>query len=221
MNEQAQTIVKLLLGPAGPGAIQKLEGEIVPALEANPLTKPVWRDFRADPQNAAADLAAALGLLLRADAALAQRLDALLAELRQAAPGITAGGSVIEGNLTVGAGGKFAGHDIKEEIHTWINQPVSTNTFFQSDLYRKVEENPQLPAEDKADVKEDLQAVEQELAKGEQADEAFILRRLRNIRRMAPEILEVALATFASPPAGFAMIAAKIAKKMQEPATSG
>ena len=50
--------------------------------------------------------------------------------------------------------------------------------------------------------------------KGEDADESFIARRLRNIQRIAPDILDVVMATIANPAAGFGMVAKKVAEKM-------
>lgn len=52
-----------------------------------------------------------------------------------------------------------------------------------------------------------------ELAKSDQADEIFILRRLRNIGRVAPEILEVTLTTTTNPIAGFRLVAKKAPSK--------
>jgi truncated hemoglobin YjbI len=89
----------------------------------------------------------------------------------------------------------------------------TTTSVFQ-DFYRRVAESPTLAPADKADVTAELQEVEQELAKGDQADATFIQRRLRAIQQMAPDILEVVLTTFANPLAGLGMVAKKIADKM-------
>jgi hypothetical protein len=82
-------------------------------------------------------------------------------------------------------------------------------------LYQQVAQKPDLPPQEKADVQAELQEVEHELGKGEQADEGFIWRRLRNVKRMAPNILDVVLATFANPALGLGMVAKKVAEKMK------
>jgi hypothetical protein len=82
-----------------------------------------------------------------------------------------------------------------------------------------VAQKPDLAPQEKADVQAELQEVEQELRKGEQADETFIQRRLRNVKRMAPDILDVVLTTFANPVLGMGMVAKKVAEKMKADAT--
>jgi hypothetical protein len=69
------------------------------------------------------------------------------------------------------------------------------------------------------DVKVEIQEVREELEKQDEADESFILRRLRNIGRMAPDILEVTLATITNPILGFGILAKKIAEKAKATAT--
>ena len=69
--------------------------------------------------------------------------------------------------------------------------------------------------EDQADLKSDLKELKAEDAKGPQADEGFISKRLRNIRRSAPDILDVVLATIASPGAGFGLVTKKVADRMR------
>jgi hypothetical protein len=80
-------------------------------------------------------------------------------------------------------------------------------------LFARIDQHSRLSKDDKADLKVEVQEVREELEKNEDANESFILRRLRNIGRMTPEILEVTLATITNPVAGFGMIASKIAAK--------
>ena len=63
--------------------------------------------------------------------------------------------------------------------------------------------------EDEAEVEE---AEETEEA-GEEADESFLERRLRNIKRMAPDILEVIATTFADPALGVSKVIQKVMAK--------
>lgn len=93
------------------------------------------------------------------------------------------------------------------------NQANVVHNAFQP-IYRAVEES-KLPTTDKADITAEVKEIEAEVKKGADADESFLARRLRNIQRMSPEILDVALATFANPVAGLGMVAKKVAEKMK------
>ncbi len=93
------------------------------------------------------------------------------------------------------------------------NVIASPTTAFQA-VYRAIREHPSLPPSDRQDLEAEVRELEQEVAKGEQADEGFLARRLRNIRRIAPDILDVVTATLANPVAGFGMVAKKVADKM-------
>ena len=81
-------------------------------------------------------------------------------------------------------------------------------------IYRAVEES-KLAAADKQDITAEVQDLEAEVKKGDEADESFLARRLRNIQRMSPDILDVAVATLANPAAGLGMVVKKVAEKMK------
>lgn len=250
MNTTAERIVKVLAEVvpdggtalaqrAGPQALdqaQAIQGEIVPRLAANELTARAWQTFQQSPQAQATGLIAAVQLLLGADAALAQRLDALL-DAYQRATGRTntvntGGGAYVAGHVTTN-GGDFVGRD-KHTTTTTITgdgnvigdhsastvikqQGVDAGALAQAfaAFYQAVQQQPDLPPEDKEDLRAELQEVEAELQKGAEAREGFVRRRLRNIERMAPDIYDVVLATFANPVAGLGMVAKKIAEKMK------
>jgi cell division septum initiation protein DivIVA len=70
----------------------------------------------------------------------------------------------------------------------------------------------------KAEVKEIQSTVATAVSKKERIDESFLARRFRNITRMAPEILDVVVATLANPLAGLGVAVAKIAEKAKSEA---
>jgi len=128
-------------------------------------------------------------------------------------PSVTkAGGSVVSGNVTI-KNGEFVGRD-RVVIQTTT---TSTQTLFQP-IYGAIAARPNSSDEERADIQAEVKEVESEVAKGDKADENFLLRRLRNLKRMAPDILELALALIASPAAGLGLLAAKITKRMAEDA---
>jgi len=138
----------------------------------------------------------------------------------------TGGGAYVGGNINTG-GGDFVGRDknvsggnvIGSTIVTGnqnvVGSTVNQRVAYITKIYNAIEERPDTSSYEKKDLKEAFKDVEEEDAKGEQADPGFIEHRLRNIQRMAPDILEVVLATMANPVAGFSLIAKKVAEKMQ------
>ena len=89
-----------------------------------------------------------------------------------------------------------------------------SHSFFAS-IYQKIDAKPDLEPSDKEDLKADVQDVQAEVAKGEEADESFLERRLRSIKRMAPDILETIATTLADPKAGLALVIRKVMQKAQ------
>jgi hypothetical protein len=93
------------------------------------------------------------------------------------------------------------------------NRIITASKF--KEIYEKVDESSKFSPTDKSDLKSELQTFEDEDKKGPESNEGFLAQRLRNIKRIAPDILDVAIATIANPAAGFGMIAKKVAEKMK------
>jgi hypothetical protein len=68
----------------------------------------------------------------------------------------------------------------------------------------------------KAEVKKIQSTVSQAAQKNEKIDEGFLARRFRNIARMAPDVLDVVVATLGNPLAGLGVAVKKIAEKVKE-----
>ncbi len=71
-------------------------------------------------------------------------------------------------------------------------------------------------ATEKQDLVGEIDDIKAEVAKGDEVNESFLSRRLRNLKKMAPDIADVALSTLANPVAGVAKIVQNIAKKIKE-----
>jgi hypothetical protein len=83
-------------------------------------------------------------------------------------------------------------------------------TLLFTEIYQMLKNQP-------LEVGQVVEAIEQEVAKpDEQVDVSFLEERFRNLRRMAPEILEIVTTTLANPLAGFGVIVTKVAKKWSE-----
>ncbi len=118
--------------------------------------------------------------------------------------------SDISGNVNV-AGGNITTHytvtglssgDIKQlfdQLYKSIDTQVNVSSADKEDL--------------KAEVKEIQTTVTEAAQKNEKIDESFLSRRFRNMARMAPDILDVVVATLGNPLAGLGVAVKKIAEK--------
>ncbi len=117
--------------------------------------------------------------------------------------------SNISGNVNI-AGGNVTTH------HTTGLSAAEIKQLFDQ-LYTKIDARPDTPLTDKEDLKaevKEIQATVTEAAKeNKKVDEGFLARRFRNIARMAPDILEVIVATLANPLAGLGIAVKKIAEQ--------
>jgi len=89
-----------------------------------------------------------------------------------------------------------------------------------SQLYSTVEARPATSQADKEDLKAEMKEIQSTVTmaaqKNERVDDGFLSRRFRNIARMAPDVLDVIVATLANPLAGLGVAVKKIADKARE-----
>ncbi len=108
----------------------------------------------------------------------------------------------------------FSGDARNNSITAGDHNRVENSPKFIS-VYQQIEVRIDLTTSGKADLKSELQSFESEDKKGPEANEGFLAQRLRNIKRIAPDILDAAIATITGPAAGFSMIAKRVAEKMK------
>lgn len=127
---------------------------------------------------------------------------------KRTSAGVSIGGSADTG------GGDIAGGDItkRDVIQSHGLQASEVRELF-SPIYQQIQAQENLPVEDREDLKVMVGEIETEAVKGQEADETLIGRHLRNIARMAPDILDVTLKTIANPVLGLAAVAQKISAK--------
>lgn len=119
---------------------------------------------------------------------------------------VVIGGNVDRSNIVVG------------DNNVVSNQVAQIAPLFKV-IFEAVESQPNLTPSEKEDVKAELQEVQTALEEPK-PDETFIARRLRTIKRMAPEIVEVAVETLKNPIGGVAEVIKRIAAKMAEDANA-
>jgi hypothetical protein len=94
------------------------------------------------------------------------------------------------------------------------NQSINIAPLFET-IYHFVETHPKLQAGKKEDAIAELQEIQTALEEPK-PDENFLSRRFRNLKRMAPEIVDVAFETLKNPVGGVAEVIKRISKKMAE-----
>ena len=125
------------------------------------------------------------------------------------------GGSYIEGSVSTG-GGDFVGRDKTEiDASQHIVHPI-----FET-IYEQVEARPDTSQEQKTEIKVEIEALQAEAEKVEAVDQSFVQARLEHLKKMAPDIWEVVVATLANPIAGINLVVSKVAKKAASLAQTG
>jgi len=121
--------------------------------------------------------------------------------------------SDISGNVNVACGNITTHHTVTGLSATEIKQ------LFDG-LYTAIESNKKVSPTKKEDLKAEVNEIQstftEAIQKNEKMDEGFLSRRFRNIARMAPDVLDVVVATLGNPLAGLGVAVKKIAEKAKE-----
>jgi len=219
---------------------QAIREEVAPRLEGNAAYAPLWQQFQANPAAMAPALAGVLQVLLNGDAALAARLDALLAEYRQAgalagSTQVDTGGGAFAGRdqivhgdqvygdqvhgdrvagdkITVGDIAGSAGIAIGRGAQATAAQGLSGDEIAQAfaALAHQVAGMPE--GVDKNIARNAVQGLEEE-ARKEKPDEKGIRKWLGFLADTAPDAWQVAVDTFANPIKGLSTAFIKIAER--------
>lgn len=115
---------------------------------------------------------------------------------------VVIGGSVSGSNIVIG------------NNNTASITTINISPLFD-EIYEKLDEKKDIKPHDKEDIHTELKELQQELEKPA-PDESFLARRFRNIKRMAPDIAEVAFETLKNPIGGVVEIVKRVAKKIAE-----
>lgn len=123
------------------------------------------------------------------------------------------------GNGSVVIGGNVQGSSIVlGNNNTVSSQSINIAPLFET-IYHFVETHPKLQDGKKQDAVEELKEIQTALEEPT-PDENFLARRFRNLKRMAPEIVDVTFETLKNPLGGVAEVIKRIAKKMAEDANT-
>ena len=125
---------------------------------------------------------------------------------RAKSPSISEGGITIGGNAVI-KDSKLVGRDNNEK------QILNLSISFSS-LYNSIKDRPNTPPEVKENIENSAREIENEIKKKNNIDYSFIAERLRNIKKMAPDIAEIIITTIQSPALGLTAVAKKILAKL-------
>ncbi|MBL8061660.1 MAG: toll/interleukin-1 receptor domain-containing protein [Anaerolineales bacterium] len=126
---------------------------------------------------------------------------------------------------SISIGGKMSGNLVignNNKVTNTVNNGISAAEIEQlfDQLYSEIDKRAGISSAVKEDLKADVQeiqtAVTQAVEKNEKVEESFVSRKFRSIARMAPDILDVVIATIGNPLAGLGVAAKKIADKAKE-----
>jgi hypothetical protein len=130
------------------------------------------------------------------------------------------GGVNISGNH-VNVGGNVAGRDQHITTTNTTTHGISGNDLaklleqFQH-INKQIEAQPEDPNVDKAEVKETVEKIQEEVKKGEEANPTKVERWLMNLGAMSDDIFQVTAATLTNPVLGVAKAIQLIAAKAKE-----
>ena len=206
---------------------QAIKAELSPHLEGDPAYAPLWQQFQARPTELAPALAGVLRVILAADAALARRLDDLLASYHQAISTTTAintgGGAYIGGNMTM-SGGDFVGRDKiaitgdGNVVGDHSRATVIKRTGMAGDevaalFDRALALARRKPPEVREDLEGAVEIAQEETQKGDDADKSLLNKALDVLLDKGPDILELVLDAILNPAAAAGKGARMLAKQ--------
>lgn len=135
---------------------------------------------------------------------MGQKSDIGKSEISTGSNSVVIGGSIQGSNIVIGSN------------NTVTNTSTNISPLFD-EIYQKLDIQKDLSPDVKRDVKEELGEIKSALESSE-PDESFLTRRFRNLKRMAPDIAEVALETLKNPVSGVVEVIKKVSKRMAEDA---
>lgn len=132
-----------------------------------------------------------------------------MANKKQEKPSIhTGGGAYIGGRVDTG-GGDFVGRDKT----TYVGGNATTIQHVFAPVYSAIQQAG-IPAQEKEDLTAEVKEIESAIVEGK-VEEPWLARRLRTLKKMAPEIAEVAFAALGGPGAAAGAIVKQVAVKVK------
>lgn len=118
--------------------------------------------------------------------------------------------NVIEGNISGGVIVQGRGSRVSVQQSSAVNDQELSALFNQ--LYKAIQSRPPDPNIEKEEISETVQRIEQEVKKGDQANDSKLKRWMDSLNTMAPDIVDVILASLGGPVSGLTAVLKKVAE---------
>lgn len=130
---------------------------------------------------------------------------------RKKTPSVTTIGNIhrISGAVNI------AGGDIKTQKNISIHNDANAEIVKAlTEALEQTRKRPKTARAKKSKIEKEVKDIEAEIGK-QKADKGFLAERFRSIAQMAPDILEVVIASLGNPAAGIGLTVKKIAQKVK------
>jgi len=125
--------------------------------------------------------------------------------------------NIIQGDVSGGIIVQGRNAKVDVEQHSKIQSEFTVNIF--ETLYEAVQNRPEDPSVDKEEINEIIQKIETESQKQEKANPSKVERWVKYLNNMAPDIVDVILASLGGPVSGFSAVLKKIAQQARTQAS--
>jgi uncharacterized protein associated with vWA-MoxR-VMAP ternary system len=122
--------------------------------------------------------------------------------------------NVIEGSISGGVIVQGRGARVNVQQTSGTNDKELSALFEK--LYATIQSRPPDPNIDKEEISQSVQKIEQEIKKGDQANDSKLKRWLEGLDKMAPDIVDVIFASLGGPVSGLTAVLKKVAKRVRQ-----
>jgi uncharacterized protein associated with vWA-MoxR-VMAP ternary system len=122
--------------------------------------------------------------------------------------------NVIEGSISGGVIVQGRGANVAIQQSGGINEEKLSLVFEK--MYQAIQSRPDDPNIDKEEIGETIQRIEQEVKKGDQANDSKLKRWMESLNKMAPDIVDVILASLGGPVSGMTAVLKKVAEHARQ-----
>jgi hypothetical protein len=122
--------------------------------------------------------------------------------------------NVIQGNISGGVIVQGRGANVAVQQSSGINEEQLSLVFEK--MYQAIQSRPDDPNIDKEELSETVQRIEQEVKKGDQANDSKLKRWMESLNKMAPDIVDVILASLGGPVSGLTAVLKKVAEHARQ-----
>ena len=119
--------------------------------------------------------------------------------------------NIMSGRISSGGIMSQGGHANVITVHQFKGPDAKELTILFEKLYQHIESRPPDPNVEKEEILETVQKIEAEASKGEEANQTKLGRWMENLSEMAPDIIDVVLASLGGPVSGVTAVLKKIA----------